>query len=61
MQDRRLGRPALEQLLERDGTRAVEVTGGELLLGTHVDQHHVAAPQALDELLAADRLGESRG
>src|ERR1700682_5737971 len=50
-----LGDPPLE-LGERDRTRAVDVTGGELLLGAHVDEHHVTTLQALDELLAANRL-----
>ena len=52
---RQLGEPALE-LLERDRARALDVTGRELLRGTHVDQHDVATREPLEQLLAIDRV-----
>ena len=52
---RQLSQPLLK-LIQRDRPRTVDVAGGELLLGTHVNQDHIAAAEPRDELLATDRL-----
>ena len=49
-----LGQPALE-LVERDRAGALDVAGLVLLHGTDIDEHDVAA-EAVDQLVAADRV-----
>ena len=51
---RQLGKTALE-LIEGDGARPFDVAGSELFGGAHVNEHDVAAAEAVDQLLAADR------
>ena len=57
--DLAVGRQLVEaplELVERDRARALDVAGLELLGGPHVDEHHVAAGQPGEQLVAADRL-----
>ena len=52
---RQVGETLLE-LVERDRTRALDVTGRVLLRRPHVDEHDLAASEACDQLVASDRL-----
>src|SRR5262249_31985580 len=49
-------RETLRKLVDGDRERAFDVAGFVFLERAHVDEYDVAAAEALDELLAADRL-----
>jgi hypothetical protein len=46
----------LLELIERDRTGALDVTGGKLVARTHVDQHDVSPPHPGDQLVGVDRV-----